>query len=96
MKIKILALLIVLILAIASFSTIASALEISTTDEVSPIDSDVVELSKMIKDSDTLVNEKNADIGDIVRFNIAFRRNTLDFQSNHEIAINHHPFGDVS
>jgi hypothetical protein len=78
MKTKILALTIVLILAVTSVSSIAPALETCGEELVVVDDSEVVELTKLIKDSDNWVNELDADIDDIVRFKISITYHDSD------------------
>jgi len=75
MKTKILALSIVLILTITSFSSLASALE-TCGEETGPVaDSDIVFVTKMIKDMDGWVKQIDASIDDILRFNISITYN---------------------
>lgn len=78
MKTKILTIFIVLILTFTSLGSIASALE-TCGEETNPVaDSDVVEVTKMIRDNDKWVNKINASIDDILRFNISITYHDSD------------------
>jgi len=78
MKTKILALTIVLILMITSVSYMAPALETCGEELVVVDDSEVVELTKLIKDSENWVNELDVDINDTVRFKISITYHDSD------------------